>query len=149
MIPFYRCRATYSNSSCFRRGIYICHRGIKRKKEEGIPVKAILAAVMIVALGITGITLWHAVHSRRIAFSSSQIYIHGMPVCVMRHDGEINASVGMCDDYRGRSYGRSVGPGRGFHGESPFSDEPPTALPPGHPPVDSFPALEQGRKIPI
>jgi hypothetical protein len=104
---------------------------------------------MIVALGIVGISLWHAVHTRRAAFSSSQIYIHGTPVCVMRHDGEIKASVGLCDDYRGGSYGRGFGPGRGFHGGSPFSDEPPADLPPGHPPVDSSPALEQGQKIPI
>ena len=121
----------------------------KGKNAEGFPVKAILAAVMVVTLGITGILLWHTVHTRRIAFSSSQIYIHGTPVCVMRHDGEINASVGMCDDYGGRSYGSGFGPGRGFHGESPFSDEAPTGLPPGHPPVDSFPTLEQARKIPI
>jgi hypothetical protein len=112
-------------------------------------VKAILTAVMIVALGITGLFLWHGQHARSIAFSSSQIYIHGTPVCVMRHDGEINASVGMCDDYGDRSYGRGFGPGREFLGESPFSDGAPTGLPPGHPPVDSFPTLEQGRKTPI
>jgi len=112
-------------------------------------VKAILATAMIIALGITGIFLWHAAHTRRIAFSSSQIYIHGTPVCVMRHDGEINASVGMCDDYGDQSQGRGSGSRGGFLGESPFSHEAPSGLPPGHPPVDSFPALEQARKIPI
>jgi hypothetical protein len=112
-------------------------------------MKTILAAAVIVALGITGISHWRAVHTQRIAFSSSQIYIHGTPVCVMRHYGEINASVGMCDDHGDQSYGRGFGPGRGFPGESPFSHEAPSGLPPGHPPVDSFPTLEQARKIPI
>ena len=112
-------------------------------------MKTILAAAMIVALGITGISLWRAVHTQRVVFSSSQIYIHGTPVCVMRHDGEINASVGICDDYGDHSNGRGSGSWREFHGKSPFSHEVPSVLPPGHPPVDSFPTLEQGRKIPI
>jgi len=116
---------------------------------EGVPVKTILAAAMIVALGIAGISHWRAMHAQRLAFSSSQIYIHGTPVCVMRHDGEIYASIGMCDENGNRTHGRDFGPGRGFLGESPFSDEAPSGLPPGHPPVDSFPALEGTRKIPI
>ena len=116
---------------------------------EGFPVKTILSAAMIVALGITGIFLWRAVHTQRIAFSSSQIYIHGTPVCVMRHDGEINASVGMCDDYGDQSYGRGSGQGRGSPGKPPFFHDAPSDLPPGHPPVDSLPTLGRARKIPI
>ena len=112
-------------------------------------MKTILAAAMIVALGITGISHWRAMHIQRLAVSSSQIYIHGTPVCVMGHDGEIYASVGMCDENGDRPHGRGFGPGRGFHGESPFSHDAPSALPPGHPPVDSFPTLEPARKIPI
>jgi hypothetical protein len=112
-------------------------------------MKTILATAMIVAFGITGISLWHATQTRRIDFSLSQIYIHGTPVCVIGHDGEILASVGMCDAPGGQSLGRGFGSGREFHGESPYSPEAPSGLPPGHPPVDSIPALEEPRKIPI
>jgi hypothetical protein len=98
---------------------------------EGYPVKTILAAALILALGIAGISLWGAVHAQRMAVSSSQIFVHGTPVCVMQHAGEIIASVGMC----GTSGGESL------------EDEPRLDLPPGHPPVDSIPAFEEGRRI--
>lgn len=112
-------------------------------------MKTILATAMIVAFAITGIYLWHEAHARPIAFSSSQIYIHDTPVCVMRQDEEIIASVGMCDAYGGESWERGFGPGSGSPGESPYYREAPSVLPPGHPPVDSTPAFEQSRKIPI
>ena len=98
---------------------------------EGYPVKAILATALILALGITGISLWGAVHAQRMAVSSSQILIHGTPVCVMQYAGEIRASVGICGTPGGES--REDGPRPG--------------LPPGHPPVDFPPALEEGRRI--
>jgi len=112
-------------------------------------MKTILAAVLIVAFGITGIFLWHAAYTQRIDFSSSQIYIHGTPVCVTRHDGEILASVGRCDAYGGHTRERRFGTGGRFPGESPEYREAPSGLPPGHPPVDSTPAWEQVRKVPI
>jgi hypothetical protein len=98
---------------------------------EGYPVKTILATALILALGIAGISLWGAVHAQRMAVSSSQIFVHGTPVCVMQQAGEILASVGMC----------------GTLGGETLEDEPRLDLPPGHPPVDSIPEFEEGRRI--
>ena len=110
-------------------------------------MKTILATALIVAFGITGISLLHAAHSQRIDFSSSQIYIHGTPVCVTRQGGEIIASVGMCGPYAGESREDDFGNGGGFHGEAPSALEPRFGLPPGHPPVDATPFFERGRGI--
>ena len=95
-------------------------------------MKTILAAAMILALGITGILLWEAAHARSMAVSSSQIFVHGTPVCVVQQAGEIVASVGMC----------------GSSGSESEEDDARAAfrLPPGHPPVDSPPAFEEGRR---
>jgi hypothetical protein len=111
-------------------------------------MKRILAAVIIVASGITGVFLWHAANPPGIDISSSQIYIHDTPVCVMRHGGEILASVGMCG-LDGQSGDQGFGNGEGFVGESPLYRDAPSGLPPGHPPVDSIPAPERFRRIPI
>ena len=120
----------------------------KRKKiREGSPVKTILATALILALGITGISLWGAVHAQRMAVSSSQIFVHGTPVCVMQQAGEIIASVGMCGTPGGEPQEDDYGNGDVFHGEGPPLVEPRFGLPPGHPPVDSTPAFEEGRRI--
>jgi hypothetical protein len=110
-------------------------------------VKAILATALILALGITGISLWGAVHAQRMPVSSSQIFIHGTPVCVMQHAGEILASVGMCGASGGESREDDFGNGGVFHGETPSPLDPRLGLPPGHPPVDSPPTFEEGRRI--
>lgn len=59
--------------------------------------------------------------------SSSQIYIHGTPVCVLREGDGIVARVGKC------------GPGEDQDeeapDESPFHGSPGRSLPPGHPPI--------------
>jgi hypothetical protein len=110
-------------------------------------VKTILAAAMILALGVTGILLWEAAHARRMAVSTSQIFVHDTPVCVMQHAGEIIASVGMCGTSGSESREDDFGNGGAFHGEAPSTLEPRFRLPPGHPPVDSPPVLEEGRRI--
>ena len=110
-------------------------------------MKIILATALILALGITGFSLWGAAHAQRMAVSSSQIFIHGTPVCVMQHAGEILASVGMCGTPGGESREDGFGNGVLFHGETPSPLEPRLGLPPGHPPVDSIPAFEEGRRI--
>jgi len=110
-------------------------------------VKTILASALILALGITGFSLWGAVHVRRMAVSSSQIFIHGTPVCVVQQAGEILASVGMCGTSGGESREEGSGNGGTFHGETPSLLEPRLGLPPGHPPLDSTPAFEAGRRI--
>ena len=105
-------------------------------------MKTILATALIVALGITGISLWGAVHARRMAVSSSQIFIHGTPVCVLERAGEIRATFGMCGFHGSDS--REDGPG---YGKTPPPLEPRLGLPPGHPPVDATPSFEEGRRI--
>ncbi|MBP2678025.1 MAG: hypothetical protein H6Q82_1090 [Deltaproteobacteria bacterium] len=112
-------------------------------------MKRILAAAMLVAVGITGISLWHAAHTRHIDVSSTQIFIHGTPVCVVQQAGEILASVGICGSSGGESRRDDFGSGRGFHGEEPSPLEPRFGLPPGHPPVDSAPSYEKGRRVHI
>jgi len=56
-------------------------------------VKAVLATALIAALVVTGLSLWGAVHARRMAVSSSQIFIHGTPVCVLERAGEIRVAI--------------------------------------------------------
>jgi len=110
-------------------------------------MKTIFAAAMILAVGIAGISLWHAAHTQRIGFSSSQIFIHGTPVCVVQQAGEILASVGMCGTSGDESRRDDFGSAEGGHGEEPSPLEPRFGLPPGHPPVDSAPSYEKGRRI--
>lgn len=110
-------------------------------------MKTVLAAVMILLLGATGISLWETVHARRMAISSSQIFIHGTPVCVIQQAGEIVASVGRCGTSGGESREGDFGNGGVFHGEAPSTPEPRFELPPGHPPVDTTPSFGKGRKI--
>ena len=108
-------------------------------------MKTILATALILALGITGVSLWGAVHAQRMAVSSSQIFIHGTPVCVIQQAGEIVASVGICGPAGGESREEDLGSGGNFHGKEPF--DPRTGLPPGHPPVELHPNLGEGRGI--
>ena len=110
-------------------------------------MKTILATALILALGITGISLWGAVHVQRMTVSSSQIYIDGTPVCVMRQGGEFFASVGMCHTPGGESGEDGLGNEGGVHGGTHYPLGPGLDLPPGHPPVGSPPALEEGRGI--
>jgi hypothetical protein len=118
-----------------------------KKIREGYPVKAMLAAALILALGITGISLWGAVHAQRMAVSSSQIFVHGTPVCVVQQAGEILASVGMCGTTGSEPREDDFENGGVFHGETPSLLEPRLGLPPGHPPVDATPSFEEGRRI--
>lgn len=63
------------------------------------------------------------------AMSSSQIYIHGTPVCVMKHGEAIVARVGECGSLGGTDEDGE------FSGGSRFHESPGGGLPPGHPPV--------------
>jgi len=110
-------------------------------------VKAILATALILALGITGISLWGEVHARRMAVSSSQIFIHGTPVCVMQQAGEIIAAVGMCGTAGGESREDDFGNEGVFQGETPSPFGPRLGLPLGHPPLDPTPTFDEGRRI--
>ncbi|MFZ2223842.1 MAG: hypothetical protein WAV26_04055 [Candidatus Deferrimicrobium sp.] len=112
-------------------------------------MKAILAAALILALGITGISLWSVVHAQRMAFSSSQIFIDGTPVCVMQHGRDIIASVGTCDTPGREETEDRIRNGDVFHGRRPGPLVPGFGLPPGHPPIDSPPDMDmaEGRRI--
>lgn len=110
-------------------------------------MKSILAGFLILALGAAGISLWGTVHAQRMAVSSSQIIIDGTPVCVTQHGGDIIASVGMCDAYGGETTNDGFGNGGDFHGRAPAPFHPRFRLPPGHPPIDSPPDREEGRRI--
>lgn len=110
-------------------------------------MKTMLATALILALGITGIFLWGAVHAQRMDVSSSQIFIHGTPVCVMQHAGEIITSVGRCGASGAESRENGFEHGEDFHGEAHSPLGPRPGLPPGQPPVDSTPTFEEGRRI--
>lgn len=130
------------------RGISPCDCGIKMEKSrEDYPVKAFLAAALILALGITGISLWGAVHAQRMTVSSSQIYIDGTPVCVMQQGGDITASLGMCGTPGSDSPEGGFGNGGVRHRGTPYPLQPRHRLPPGHPPVGLPPDMEEGRRI--
>ena len=110
-------------------------------------MKTILAGALILALGVTGISLWSAVHAGRVAVSASQIYIDGTPVCVMQQGRDIVASVGMCGTIGSESPEDGIGRGGGFHRGTPSPYEFHPVLPPGHPPIDSPPDKEEGRRV--
>ena len=120
-----------------------------KRSREGYPVKTILAGALILALGIAGVSLWSTVGAQRMAVSSSQIYIDGTPVCVMRQGRDITASLGMCGTIGGDSSEDGIESGGHFHRGSPYPYEYQPVLPPGHPPIDSPPDVEEVRRIPI
>jgi hypothetical protein len=110
-------------------------------------MKTILAIALIVTTVLAALSMWGSVHARRMGGSSSQIFIHGTPVCVTQRGGEIEAAIGEC----GTSPGASEGEEGGFHRRPhPFGKMNPE-LPPGHPPVGGDPDLVNGaaRRIPI
>ena len=99
-------------------------------------MRSLLAIALILAAGIASLWLWGAGHAQRMAGSSSQIFIHGTPVCVTQRGGQIVAAVGECDRHPGEPHGSP----EGFHGANPLPRNPHVGLPPGHPPVDDDPA---------
>jgi len=56
-------------------------------------MKTILGIALVVAMGVAALFLWGAGYARHTGFSSSQIFIHGVPVCVTQRGGEIEAAV--------------------------------------------------------
>lgn len=70
--------------------------------------------------------------------SSSQIYIHGTPVCVTQEGRDIVARVGECALPDGS-------PDAGSLESLPYHGHPGWRLPPGHPPVDQemFPDVKR------
>lgn len=111
-------------------------------------MKTFLSAALILVLGITGISLWGAVHAQHMAVSSSQIFIHDTPVCVVQQAGEIRATVGSCETPGEETQEDDPGNGGDPHGGMLSPHDPRLGLPPGHPPLDSSPDfIEEGRRV--
>lgn len=72
--------------------------------------------------------------------SSSQIYIHGTPVCVSQEGKDIVARVGECGL-------RRVLPDGDFREELPYHGHPGRNLPPGHPPIDQEMFPDGNRRV--
>jgi hypothetical protein len=105
-------------------------------------VKKILAVGLAAFLGASALILLHGYRTvpdrtmSAVEASSSQIFIHGTPVCVFKLDDGIIAKVGRCEDAETGTPQE----------KSPFSGNPGRELPPGHPPVDrdAFPDGQRG-----
>ncbi|GAB4233719.1 MAG: hypothetical protein OHK0028_09610 [Deltaproteobacteria bacterium] len=111
-------------------------------------MKTILAVALILATGLAAFAMWGAAHARRMAWSGSQIFIHGTPVCVMQRNGGIEAAVGECGSLPGA---REEEPDPSGGMPHRFG-VPGSGLPPGHPPIGSDPGMMGGegvRRIPI
>ena len=111
-------------------------------------MKRILAIGLTVLLGIFAVVQLHAYRAAAahrlsaVKSSSSQIFIHGTPVCVFRLGENIVARICECPESPGLESDTSME-------KAPFSGNPVMELPPGHPPVnrDGFPDVP--RRIPI
>lgn len=99
----------------------------------------------ILAVGLAGLLgglLFLAMHAD-VSFSrtaSSQIFIHGTPVCVIQEGNGIVARLGDCGETENR-------PDETFHGRVPFHGHPGMNLPPGHPPIDGGITPEENRRV--
>jgi hypothetical protein len=97
-------------------------------------MRSFLVIALVLVAGAASLLLWGAGHADRVAAFSSQIFIHGTPVCVTQRGDRIEAAVGTCDanprDPRGGS--------GGYHGTRPGPVNPHMGLPPGHPPIDDM-----------
>lgn len=110
-------------------------------------MKTFLAGALILTTALAAVSLWGMVHARRVVVSSSQIFIHGTPVCVTQRGGGIETAIGEC----GPSPEASDGEEGGLHRTpNPFRNGNP-GLPPGHPPIGVDPDVADGaaRRIPI
>lgn len=109
-------------------------------------MRKVLLAFAILAVAAFGFVAWHPVllGTRATAVGTSQIFIHGTPVCVMKQGDSILARVGEC----GRN---EAGPDGGFAERAPFHGDPGLdgRLPPGHPPIPDGMIGGGERRIPI
>jgi hypothetical protein len=111
----------------------------QREREE--PVKKILSVAL--AGTVLLFAMYHIQASEPLtsyASSSSQIYIHGTPVCVTQQGKDIVARVGEC--------GVSLHPPDADSLERiPFHGHPGRNLPPGHPPIDQEMFPDGNRRV--
>jgi len=99
----------------------------------------------ILAVGLAGLLgglLFFAMHAD-VPFTtpaSSQIFIHGTPVCVTQEGNGIVARLGECGETK-------IRPDETFRGKVPFDGHPGMNLPPGHPPIDGGIFPEKNRRV--
>jgi len=108
-------------------------------------MKTIIATAMIVAVGSRA----SPSGTRRTTSASTFLQPDLHPrhtVCVLQHAGKILASVGICGT-PGRIAGRRLRKRGRLPREEAFSHRAASRTPPGHPPIDSTPALEERRRI--
>ena len=104
------------------------------------------AVALVFAVGVAAASLWEFGSACGVSPSTSQIFIHGTPVCVTQRGAEIRATVGAC----GALPGGMEGDGSYRHrGRSPVPGNPRLELPPGHPPIgpDDGPLGERNRRV--
>jgi hypothetical protein len=108
-------------------------------------MKTVLVVALVLTMGLAALSFWGVGSSLGLVASSSQIFIHGTPVCVTQRGGEIQATVGACSLLRGES---SHGGSEGYHGRVPGPWHPALELPPGHPPIgpDDGPVTDRNRR---
>jgi hypothetical protein len=108
-------------------------------------MKKILLLGSVFTVGMAAISFWGVGIYSSLAASSSQIFIHGTPVCVTQRGGEIQATVGACNLLRGES---PQSDSEGYHERVPGPGHPALELPPGHPPIgpDDGPITDRHRR---
>ncbi|GAB4364491.1 MAG: hypothetical protein Kow00128_06210 [Deltaproteobacteria bacterium] len=100
---------------------------------------------MLISVGLVGLlvlalfTLLH-IDVPFAGKATSQIYIHGTPVCVTQRPHGILAQVGECDPGR-------ISPHGEYSGEVPVHGHRGRDLPPGHPPIDGNLFPEGNRRV--
>ena len=109
-------------------------------------MRTLLAVALVLAVGVAAASYWELGSARGMARSTSQIFIHGTPVCVTRLGEEIRATVGACSALPG---GTDRDGSYRHHGRFPVPDNPGLELPPGHPPIgpDDGPVGERNRRV--
>ena len=106
-------------------------------------MKTFLTIALVLTTGVAALFLWGSGHARGMASASSQIFIHGTPVCVTQRGGEIEAAVGDCGVLAGGPQKDSGG----YGGGNLPPGHPRLGLPPGHPPIDAGPGTgDDGRR---
>ncbi len=110
-------------------------------------MRTVAAVGVALTLGVVAVFLWILGYGLGPAVSSSQIFIHGTPVCITQRGGEIRATVGACSALR-HVEPRGEGSYR-HHGGVPSPGDPRLKLPPGHPPIgpDDGPIGEPNRRV--
>jgi hypothetical protein len=101
-------------------------------------VLAVTLAAMFLLFAIFQLRASHPLAS--LVSSSSQIYIHGTPVCVFQQGKDIMAKVGECGMEKSLPGAESLErlPFHGYRGGE---------LPPGHPPIDQNMFPEEQRRV--